>query len=194
MRTILILTCVALSAINVWAQTSTEIFQNGPGVLDGAGNLVIFDPGRSTTGATITDARRSFYPPKTRITVQHPGSSANLQTVTYDADVRVVGVGATAIYALVTVYTGSGTTLTSTQSLIAIKANQALPAALSGFPTMVLTGNLDARVGPSDYIALVSEPERPRPPAVTTTTAARTAQVVHFNGTSFETTSTGTLP
>jgi len=194
MRTILILTCVALSAVNVWAQTSTDVFQNGPTVLDGAGNLVIFDPGRSTTGVTITDGRRSFYPPKTRITVQHPGSTANLQTVTYDADVRVVGVGATAIYAIVTVYSVSGTTVTSTQSLIAIKANQALPAALSGFPTLALTGNLDARVGPSDYIALITEPERQRPPAVTAPTAARTAQVVHFNGTSFETTSTGTLP
>src|SRR5215813_309817 len=153
MKTILILTCVMLSAVSVWAQTSTAVFQNGPGVLDGAGNLVIFDPGRSTTGVTTTDARRSFYPPKTRITVQHPGSTANIQTATYDADVRVVGVGTAAIYALVTVFTVSGTTVTSSQSLIAIKANQALPAALSGFPTMVLTGNFDARVGPSDYIA-----------------------------------------
>jgi hypothetical protein len=80
------------------------------------------------------------------------------------------------------------------QSLIAIKANQTLPAALSGFPTFALSGNFDARVGPSDYIALVTEPERQRPPATTTTTAPRTEQVVHFNGTSFETTSSGTLP
>jgi len=194
MKTILTLTCATLLSMNAWAQTSTQVFQNGPSVLDNAGNLVIFDPGRSTTAATITDSRRSFYPPKTRITVQHPGSSGNVQTVIYDGDVRVVGVGTSAIFALATVYTVSGTTVTSSQSLIAIKGNQALPAALSGFPTMVLTGNLDAHVGPSDYISLVTEPERPRPVTTTTPATARTAQVVHFNGTSFEVTSTGTLP
>jgi hypothetical protein len=80
-------------------------------VIDNVGNLVVFDPGRSTTAVTINNGR-SFYAPATRITVQHHGSTGNIQTVTYDADVRVIGVGTAAIYALATVYTVSGTTVT----------------------------------------------------------------------------------
>src|SRR5438874_4308161 len=126
MRTILILTCVVLMSMNAGAQTTTQVFQNGPGVLDNAGNLVIFDPGRSTTSVAINNGR-SFYSPETRIIVQHPGSTGNIQTVIYGAEIRVIGVGTAAIYALATVYTVSGTTITSTESLIAIKANLALP-------------------------------------------------------------------
>jgi len=86
------------------------------------------------------------------------------------------------------VYTVSGTSVTSTSTLIAIKGGQALPAALSGFPSLALTSPVDARVGPSDYISLITEPDQ------TSTTTARTARVVHFNGTSFDSTSSGTLP
>jgi hypothetical protein len=178
-----------------WAQTTTAmpLYQEGSSVLDGAGNLVVFDMGRSTTGVTVTGMRHSFYAPQTRVTIQHPGTTGNIQTVTYDAGLRVIGVGDAAIYAIATMYTVSGTTVTTTQSLIAIKAGQTLPTGLSGFPSLALTSPVEARVGPSDYLALVSEPARV-PGTATTTTTTRTAQVVHFNGTSFETTSSGTLP
>ena len=175
--------------ISASAQTTdTAVFRGGHAVVDTAGNLIVFDEGRSTTGVTITGLRHSFFAPVTRVTVQRPGSTGNIQTVGYNADLQFIGVGSSAVYAIATVFTVSGTTLTTTTSLIAIKAGQALPAALSGFPTLALTSPVDARVGPSDYIALITEPDR------TSTTTARTAQVVHFNGTSFDSTSSGTLP
>src|SRR5207248_8628339 len=104
-----------------WAQTTTAIpfYQEGSTVLDGAGNLVVFDAGRSTTGVTVTGLRHSFFAPQTRLTVQRPGTTGNIQTATYDAAIRVIGVGNSAIYAVATVYTVAGTTLTTTQSLIA---------------------------------------------------------------------------
>jgi len=181
-----------------WAQTTTTtpFFQEGSTVVDDAGNLVVLDAGRSTTGVTVTGLRRTFFAPQTRVTVQRPGTTGNTQTVTYDAAIRVIGVGNSAIYAIATVYAVSGTTLTTTQSLIAIKAGQTLPAALSGFPSLALTSPVEVRVGGSDYIAVVSEPARntSSTTTTTTTTTTRTAQVVHFNGSSFDTTSSGTLP
>jgi hypothetical protein len=69
-------------------------------------------------------------------------------------------------------------------NLIAINLSQTLPAALSAsaFPTLPLTSAVDPRVGPSDYISLVTE------------TATRTATVVHFVNGSFVTVSSGPLP
>ncbi len=96
------------------------------------------------------------------------------------------------IYALATVFTVSGTTLTSTESLIAIKPGQSLPAALSGFPSLALTPPVEARVGASDYIALVTVTAAT--PSSGSTTTTRTASVVHFNGASFDLISSGTLP
>ena len=192
MKSILTIGLALLLSTSGWAQTTTAtpFFQEGSAVLDDAGNLVVFDAGRSATGVTVTGLRHTFFAPQTRVTVQRPGSTGNIQTVTYDAAIRVVGAGNSAIYAIAAVYTVSGTTLTTTQSLIAIKAGQALPATLSGFPSLALTSPLDVRAGASDYIALVSQPER----NATTTTTTRTAEVVHFNGTSFDVTSSGTLP
>jgi len=109
--------------------------------------------------------------------------------VTYDGEIRVIGTGTGVIYALATVFTVSGTTLTSTESLIAIKPGQSLPAALSGFPSLALTSPVEARVGASDYIALVTVTAGSDP-----TTPTRTARVVHFNGASFDVISSGTLP
>ncbi len=185
MRIILTIGIALILSTSGWAQMTPAmpIYQGGSTFLDSAGNLAVFDFERSTTGVTITGLRHSFYAPQTRVTVQHPGTTGNIQTVTYDANLRVIGAGESAIYAIATVYTVSGTTLTTTQGLIAIKPGQTLPAALSGFPSLALTSAVEARVGPSDYIVLLSR-----------TTTTRTAQVVHFNGTSFDTTSTGTLP
>ncbi|PYS02399.1 MAG: hypothetical protein DMG16_09490 [Acidobacteria bacterium] len=68
-----------------------------------------------------------------------------------------------------------------------MKTGQALPASLSGFASFALTSPAVAKVGPSDYIALVTQDR-------TSTTASRTATVVHFNGTSFDSMSSGILP
>jgi hypothetical protein len=164
--------------------TATALYREGNTIVDGSGNLAVFDPGRSTTGVTISGVRHSFYAPMTRVTVQHPGTTGNVQTVQYNGALQVIGVGSAAIYAIATVYTVTGTAVTTAQSLIAIKLGQALPAALSGFPALALTSRIDTRVGPSDYISLVTDPDN----------TTRTATVVHFNGTSFDTVSSGTLP
>jgi len=50
-----------------------------------------------------------------------------------------------------------------------------------------MTSSPAAKLGPSDYIALVTQDR-------TSTTTSRTATVVHFNGTSFDSISSGTLP
>jgi hypothetical protein len=181
---------VLLLSISSWAQTTPAgVFASeGSTVVDGAGNLVVLEAGRSTTGVTVTGLRRSFFAPETRITIQHPGTTGNIQTVAYNAAIRVVGVGPSAIYAIATAYTVTGTTLSATESLIAIKTTDGLPADLTGFPSLALTSPVDVRVGASDYLALVSGP------AANSTTTARTAQVVHFNGASFDVVSSGTLP
>lgn len=190
MRIILTMGLALLLSTSGGAQTTTAIpfYQEGSAVLDGAGNLVVLDAGRSTTGVTVTGLQHTFFAPQTRVTFQHPGTTKNIETATYDGAIRVIGVGSSAIYAIATVYTVSGTTLTTTQSLIAIKPGQALPTALSGFPSLALTSLVDVRVGASDYLALVSQPGR------NATTTTRTAEVVHFNGASFDVTSSGTLP
>src|SRR5437868_14197723 len=66
----------------------------GNSVVDSAGNLVVFDVGRSTTGVSVTGLQHSFYPRQTTITVQRPGTTGNVQTVTYDnTGIQVIGVG-----------------------------------------------------------------------------------------------------
>jgi hypothetical protein len=165
-------------------------FRGGNSVVDNAGNLVVLDLGRSGTGVTVTGLQHSFYPPQTRVTVQRPGTTGNVQTVTYDnASLQVIGVGPSAIYAIATVYNVSGTTVSSSESLIAIKAGQPLPAAISGFPSSALTARTQAKGDSSDYIALVIQTA-----ATSTNPAARTASVVHFNGASFDVVSSGMLP
>jgi hypothetical protein len=176
--------------VSGFAQTATVAYQGSNSVLDTSGNLFVFDSGRNTTGVTITGLRHSFFAPKTRITVQRPGSSGNTQTVEYDGDVRVIGVGTSAVYAIATAYSVSGTTLTTTQSLIAIRSTLPAGPALTGFASLSLSSPVEARVGPSDYISLLSLPDR----SSTSTTSARTARVVHFNGASFDVTSSSTLP
>src|SRR5258708_7079182 len=137
MRVMMTIGLALVISASGWAQTTTTsttataVYQEGNMVVDGSGNLAVFDFGRSTTGVTITGQRHSFYAPKTRVTVQRPGTTGNTQTVEYDAALQVIGVGSTAVYAIATVSTVSGTTLTTTQSLIAINLSQTLPAALS---------------------------------------------------------------
>src|SRR5262249_24559235 len=80
-------------------------FRGGNSVVDSAGNLVVIDLGRSTTGVTVTGLQHSFFPPQTRVTVQTPGTTGNLQTATYNnVALQVIGVGSKAIYAIATVY------------------------------------------------------------------------------------------
>src|SRR5580765_1780907 len=118
MRVIVAIGLALLLSVSGFAQTATIVYQGSNSVLDTSGNLFVFDSGRNTTGVTITSLRHSFFAPKTRITVQRPGSSGNIQTVEYDGDIRVIGVGTSAVYAIATAYSVSGTTLTTTQSLI----------------------------------------------------------------------------
>jgi hypothetical protein len=195
MKTLMTIGLVLMMSLSVFAQVPLPIFRGaGNAVVDSAGNLVVFDAEQSSTGVTVTGLRRSFFAPQTRITIQSPGTTGNVQTVTYDAGIQVIGVGSSAIFAIATVYTVSGTTLTTTQSLIAIKAGQQLPAALSGFPSSALSSPVQAKLGPSDYISLISE-TAPAGGSLTSTIAiTRTAKVVHFNGTSFDVASSGTLP
>jgi len=191
MRVIAALGLALMLTVSGVAQTTTSTYFDGGSFVDSAGNLYVFDYGRSTTGITITGQRHSFYAPKTRITVQRVGTG-NTQTVEYDGSLRVIGVGNGAVYAIATAFTVSGTTLTTADSLIAIKSTLPAGPALSGFPSFSLTSGIDARVGPADYISLVTEPDRS--PSSTTTTTARTAKVLHFNGSGFEVVSSGTLP
>src|SRR5437867_11016998 len=101
MKLITTIGLVLLLSINGWAQTTaTAVYREGNTVLDSAGNLVVFDFGRSTTGVTITGLRHSFYAPQTRVTIQHPGTTGNIQTITYDAGLEIIGVGSAAIYAI----------------------------------------------------------------------------------------------
>src|ERR1051326_4009536 len=130
---------VLLMSMSGWAQTAVPVFRGvGNAVVDNAGDLVVFDSGRSSSGVTLTGFPRSFFLPETRITIQLPGSGAP-QTVTYNAGIQVLGTGNSAIYAIAIAYTASGTTVTTTRTLIAIKSGQALPADLSGFPSFALT-------------------------------------------------------
>ena len=140
--------------------------------------------------STITGLRHSFYAPKTRVTVQRPGATENIQTVEYDGALQVIGVGDAAIYAIATVYTVSGTSVTTTQNLIAIRSTLPEGPFFSGFPSFSLASPVETRVGPSDYISLITGPDR----TSTSTSTARTAQVLHFNGTSFDSISSGVLP
>ena|ERR1051326_180528 len=159
-------------------------------VLDSAGDLFVFDTGRSTAGVTITGLRHSFYPPQTTVSMQTPGNNGSvLPKVTYDnTSIQVIGAGTAAIYAIATVYTVSGTTVTSAQSLIAFVAGQGIPSALSGLHPYPLTAHVEVKVGPSDNISLIT-----RTPGTLTTPPSHSASVVHFDGTSFHVVSTGTF-
>jgi hypothetical protein len=188
MRVIAAMSFVLLLSVSGLAQTTTAaaVYGDGVSAIDNAGNLYVFDSGRSTTAVTVTGLRRSFFAPKTRVTVQRQGSSGNTQTVEFDGEIRVIGVG-TAVFAIATVFNVSGTTVTTTQSLIAIQPTLPTGPAVLGFPSMSLTSPVEAKVNSSDFISVVTLPER-------SSNSARTASVVHFNGNSFDVVSTGTLP
>ena len=112
--------CLALLlSVSGFAQTTTTtaVFGEGNALLDSSGNLIVIDQGRSTTGVTITGLRHSFYMPLTRITVIPKGSSS-ATTVEYNGSVQVIGVGSSAIYAVATTYTVSGTTLTTASTTV----------------------------------------------------------------------------
>src|ERR1700730_11365949 len=102
MRAIMTVGFALLISVSGWAQTTTAtaVYQERNIVVDGSGNLGVFDSGRSTTGVTITGLRHSFFSPKTRITIQHPGTTENTQTVEYDAALKVIGTSNTAVYAV----------------------------------------------------------------------------------------------
>ena len=164
--------------------TPTAFFGEGNALLDSSGNLIVVEEGRSTTGVTITGLRHSFYMPLTMISVISKGASTPT-TVQFNGSVQVIGVGDSAIYAIGTTYTVSGTTLTTAQSLIAITASLPAGPALTGFPSFALTSPVDARVGPSDYISIISQPSG---------STARTATVLHFASGAFSQVSSATLP
>ena len=165
--------------------TATAVYQEGSSFLDNSGNLIVIDNGRSTTGVTITGQRHSFFAPKTRISIVQKGGTGPSTTVEYTGSVQVIGAGSSAIYAIATTYTVSGTTLTTAQTLIAIRSSLPAGPALSGFPNSPLTGPVEARAGQSDdFIWLISR----------SSASARTATVLHFTGSGFESTSSGTLP
>ena len=161
--------------------TATAVYEEGNTLLDSSGNLFVVDSGRSTTGVTITGSRHSFFMPMTRITVIPKGGSAT--TVEYNGSIQVIGVGS-AVYAIATSYTVSGTTLTTATSLIAIRASLPAGPALTGFASQTLTSPVDARTGPADLISVISQASG----------SSRTAAVWQFTGTAFLQVSSGTLP
>jgi len=186
---------LVLSMSGLAQTTATAVYQDGATILDNAGNLLVVDPGRSTSGVTITGLRHSFFAPKTRLTIVTRGATSPSASVEYDAAIRVIGVGTSAVYAIATVYVVSGTTVTTTQSLIAIKPTLPAGPAVSGFTSFNLASAVEARVGENDYISLITEPNRgPASTSMTTTTTARTVTVLHFSGSSFDTVSSATLP
>lgn len=180
--------CLALLlSLSGFAQTTTitatAVFGEGNTVLDGNGNLFVIQEGRSTTGVTITGLRHSFYMPETQITVIPKGASSGT-TVTYNGSIQVIGVGS-ALYAIATAYNVSGTTLTTAQSLIAITSSLPAGPALTGFATETLTSAIDARVGLSDYISIISQASG---------SSSRTASVYQFIGGAFSQVSSAPLP
>jgi hypothetical protein len=184
-----------LSMSGLAQTTATAVYQDGSALLDNAGNLLVVDAGRSTSGVTITGLRHSFFAPKTRLTIVPKGATSPSASVEYDGAIRVIGVGTSAIYAIATAYTVSGTTVTTTQSLIAIKSTLPAGPGLSGFTSFNLASSVEPRVGENDYISLITEPNRvPVSMSTTTTTTARTVTVLHFSGGSFDTVSSATLP
>jgi hypothetical protein len=167
------------------SSTATSVYQDGSAFIDSSGNLIVIDNGHSTTGVTITGQRHSFFAPKTRITILSKGATAPSTTIEYDGSLQVIGAGSSAIYAIATTYTVSGSTLTMSQNLIAIRSSLPAGPALAGFPSFSLTGQVEARAGQSDdFIWLTSR----------SSASSRTVQVLHFTGTAFETASSGTLP
>jgi hypothetical protein len=128
--------------------TATAVYQDGSAFLDSSGNLIVIDNGRSTTGVTITGQRHSFFAPKTRITILAKGATAPSTPIEYDGSVQVIGAGSSAIYAIATIYTVTGTTLTTSQNLIAIRSPLPAGPALTGFPSFSLTGPVEARARP----------------------------------------------
>jgi hypothetical protein len=188
-----IVLALILSMSGLAQTTATAVYQDGAAILDSAGNLVVVDPGRSTSGVTVTGLRHSFFAPTTRITIVPRGATSESASVEYDGAIRVIGVGSSAIYAIATVYTVSGSTVTTTQSLIAIKSTLPAGPSVSGFTSFNLASSVEARIGENDYISLITEPNR-QPASTSTTTTERTVTVVHFNGSSFETVSSATLP
>jgi len=196
MRVIAAIGLVLILSMSGLAQTTaTTVYQEGAAILDSAGNLLVADPGRSTSGVTITGLRHSFFAPKTRLTILPKGATSPSASVEYDAAIRVIGVGTSAIYAIATVSTVSGTTVTTTQNLIAIKSTLPAGPGIAGFASFNLASPVEARVGENDYISLLTEPNRvPVPTSTTTPTTARTVTVLHFNGSSFDTVSSATLP
>lgn len=164
--------------------TATAVFQEGNAIVDGSGNLIVISPGRSTTGVTITGLRRSFFEPMTRITVVPKGATSGT-TVEYNGSLQVVGIGPSAVYAVATTYTVSGSTLTTSQSLIAIRPSLPAGPALTGFPSFAVSSLIEARGGSSDFVSLITEPNNSSP---------RTAAVVQFVGGAFAQISSATLP
>jgi len=75
MRLIMLIGFTLIVSVTGLAQAPTsEFYEDGTSILDSSGNLFVFDFGRSTTGATVTGLRHTFYAPNTRVTVQRPGT------------------------------------------------------------------------------------------------------------------------
>src|SRR5262249_53886671 len=112
------------------------------------------------------------------------------ETREYTGSFTFVGVGAKAVYAIATTTSTSGTTTTTSNRLVALNPQVSLPATTGAFSgTALPTTRFDVDMGQPDTISILTE-------AVRTSTAVtpRTVKVVKFNGTTFDTVSTATLP
>src|SRR5437588_132436 len=100
MKSITAIYLILFASLSMFAQSGPSAAPAAPAdfrgenvIVAGAGNLIVFDFGHSSTGVTITGLRHSFFAPQTRITIETPGTTGNIQSVTYDAGIQVIGTG-----------------------------------------------------------------------------------------------------
>jgi len=199
MRLLMTLIFVLLVSAAAFAQTTTTVYEQSYRVIDTNGNLVVFDFGYSTTTSTTTTTGRGVRTPRdpiTRITIVRPTGAP--ETKEYAASFYVVGVGNRAVYAVASTTSTSGTTTTVDSKLVALNPQISLPATLAAFTSTALpTTRFNVDMGQPDVISILTEAIRTSTTTSTTTTTTvspRTVKVVKFNGTSFDTVSTATLP
>jgi hypothetical protein len=203
MRTISAFALVLVLSVAAHAQSSSVDYDQSVTMVDSSGNLLVIDSGYTVTTGTNSGGTVSVFAsfvqtiknPATRITVIPHGATATSTPVVYSgATFQVIGVGKEAVYALVTVQSGTGSSRTSSQEIVAINANIALPATVAAFPSESVGSGYSVELGPAngtvDYLAVVIPATR-----ATSTTAAvsKTAKVYSFD-TSFHLVSQGNLP
>ncbi len=148
--------------------TPVTVYDQSYRVIDTFGNLIVFDSGYTVTASTTTGRRSApVRTPMTQITIVRPTGAP--QTVAYAASFVVLGVGTKAVYAIAT---------TTSNTLIALNPQVALPAAVTGFTDLALPASqFNVEMGQPDELSILTAATRSG-----TTTTPRTVKVVRFDG------------